>query len=237
VGNDTRLLIQQGTAAYQAGKYAEAERLLRQVIERNANYANVYNMLGVIASQRGTAERAVELFRRALAVNPTYREARLNLAITLAEMGAYQEAVREAEEVGGPAASPAGRPEAGVLAALANAHADLAAKYHALRMYADAVQECDKALRLRPDFPDIHHRRALSCLELGDVAGAGAALARALELNPNYVEAHVRFGVLYRRTDRLEEAVAAWKRALALNPTHPLARIYLAQATASRADG
>jgi tetratricopeptide (TPR) repeat protein len=235
VGNDTRLLIQQGTAAYHAGKYAEAERLLRQVIERNTNYANVYNMLGVIASQRGTSERAVELFRRALAVNPTYREARLNLAITLAEMGAYQDAVREAEEVGGPTASQAGRPDAGVLAALANAHADLAAKYHALRMYADAVQEYDKALHLRPDFPDIHHRRALSCLELGDVAGAGASLAHALELNPNYVEAHVHFGVLHRRTGRLEEAIAAWNRALALDPAHPLARIYLAQATASRA--
>ena len=72
---------------------------------------------------------------------------------------------------------------------------------------------------------------------MGDVAGAGAALARALELNPNYLEAHVHLGVLHRRTGRWEEAVAAWKRALALNPAHPLARIYLAQASASRADG
>ena len=92
---DTRQLVQRGTAAFEAGEYAEAETLLLRVLDRNPTYANVYHMLGVIASLRGASDRAVDLFRHALALNPRYSEAQLNLAITLADMGAYDAATAE----------------------------------------------------------------------------------------------------------------------------------------------
>jgi tetratricopeptide (TPR) repeat protein len=60
---------------------------------------------------------------------------------------------------------------------------------------------------------------------------------RALELNPRYVEAYVNLGQVHRQMGHRAEAIAAWQRALELNPAHPLARIYLAQAAASRVDG
>jgi tetratricopeptide (TPR) repeat protein len=90
-----------------------------------------------------------------------------------------------------------------------------------------------KALNLCPAFPDIHNRRALSCRELGDHAGAQTWLLRALELNPNYVEAYVNLGLLYRKSGNLTEAVQTWERALQLNSKHPLVRASLTQATAS----
>jgi tetratricopeptide (TPR) repeat protein len=55
-----------------------------------------------------------------------------------------------------------------------------------------------------------------------------------LELNPRYVEAYVNLGQLHHQMGNLPDALAAWERALELNPTHPLARIYVAQATAPR---
>jgi tetratricopeptide (TPR) repeat protein len=235
VASDTRWLIQRGTAAFRARAYAEAEASLLEAVARDAHYANVYHMLGVIASQRGAPERAIELFRRALALNPRYSEAQLNLAITLTETGAYDQAANEMGHVQAREPVEAGRPGAAARGALANAHADLARKYHALGMYADAVGEYDKAIRLCPDFADLHHARAVTCREMGDHAGATAAVARALELNPRYVEAHVTRGSLHQRTGQAAAAIAAWQRALALDPGHKLARLYLAQATASRA--
>ena len=68
-------------------------------------------------------------------------------------------------------------------------------------------------------------------------AGAKASLMRALEINPRYVEAYVNLGRLHQQMGQMAEAIASWGRALELNPTHPLARIYLAQAAASRVDG
>ena len=234
---DIKQLVQRGTAAFETGEYPEAETLLLRALDRNTTYANVYHMLGVIASFRGASQRAVDLFRRALALNPRYSEARLNLAITLVDIGAYDMAAAEVGTLQAQEPGDADRPDPAILGKLANAHADLARKYHALGMYAEAVGEYDKALGLCPNFPDIHNRRASSCRELRDYAGAKASLTRALELNPRYVEAYVNLGQLYRRMGHLAEAIAAWERAIELDPTHPLARIYLAQAAASGVDG
>jgi tetratricopeptide (TPR) repeat protein len=237
MSTDVKQLLQRGTAAFEAGEYADAETLLLRVVEQHTGYANVYNMLGVIAGLRGVPERAVDLFRRALALNPGYSEAQLNLAITLADMGAYEQAAAEAAKLQARESGERGGVGPAILGKLANAHAELARKYHALGMYADAVAEYDKALGLCPNFPDIHNRRAVSCRELRDYAGAKASLARALELNPRYVEAYVTLGQLHRQMGKLAEAIAAWERALEINPTHQLARIYLAQATAIRTAG
>lgn len=235
MATEIRQLIQQATAAFQGGDYAVAEGLLEEVVRRSPTYANVYHMLGVMAGQRGAAERAVAMFRQALALNPNYNEAQINLAITLADMGAYEHAAQEMDRL--QALEPASPTQLslGVLGRLANAHADLARKYHELGLFAQAIGEYDKALGLCPAFPDIHQKRAVSCREQGDLAGATASLLRALELNPRYAEACVNLGLVYRKQGETGEAIRMWERALELNPQHQLARIYLNQAKAAPA--
>ena len=228
-----RGMLHQATAAFEAGNYDKAEGLLREVLGREPAYANVYNMLGVIAGHGNLPQKAVALFRQALSLNPSYRECQVNLAITLAEMGAYDQAAHEIGTLEQRETTGQTRLSPGILGKLANGHADLGWKYHALGLYAQAIVEFDKALDLCPAFPDIHNLRALSCRELGDHAGARASLLRALELNPNYVEAYVNLGLLHQKAGNLTEAVQTWERALQLNPKHPLARIYLTQATVS----
>lgn len=230
--SETRQLFQQATAAFDAGKYEEAETVLLQIVGRTPTYANVFNMLGFIASQRNSSEKAVTLFRRALSLNPNYHEARINLVLTLADMGAYDQAAQEAGWLEDREAPGAPRLSLGVRGKLANAHADLGRKYHALGMYADAIQEYDKALGLCPNFPDLHNRRAVSCRELGQYAEAKASLLKALEIKPTYVEGHVNLGLIQQKLGNLTDAVQSWERALQLDPKHRLARIYLKQATA-----
>lgn len=232
-----RQLLRRGTAAFEAGNYAEAEALLLRVVEQRTDYANVYHMLGVIAGMRGLRAAALVYFRRALDVNPEYREAQLNLAIMLVEGDASAEALEEAsrlhtqEPVAVDDLDPVARGK------LANAHAELARMYHLLGLYADALGEFDKALALCPNFPDIHHRRAASCRARGDLVGAADSLSRALELHPRYVEAHVRLGQVYRQMGLHDEAIATWGRALEIDPDHALARVSLARARASQAGG
>lgn len=230
---EIRQLVQQATSAFEAGSYDEAEALLLRVVDRTPTYANVFNMLGFIASQRNAGEQAVTLFRRALSLNPNYTEARLSLVLTLTHMGAYEQAAQEAAKLESPDAAGPQRLSLGVRGKLANTHADLGRKYHDLGLYAEAIAEYDKALLLCPTFPDLHNRRAVSCRELGLYAEAQASLLRALELKPNYVEAYVSLGVLHQKLGNLTDAVKTWERALQLDPKHRLARIYLKQATAS----
>jgi tetratricopeptide (TPR) repeat protein len=206
-------------------------------VEQRTDYANVHNMLGVIAGLRGARDAAAGHFRRALDVNPGYREARVNLAVILAETGASAEALEEAGRLQAEEPRDTGRLDSVARGKLANAHADLGRTYHALGMYVDALGEYDKALGLCPSFPDIHQRRAASCRALGDHAGAEGSLARALELHPRYVEAYVTLGQLYRQMGANDKAIAAWTRALEIDPDHPLARASLVHATTPQAAG
>jgi len=232
MARDVRQLLPQAVAAFEAGNYKEAEGLLLQIMSQTPTYANVYNMLGFIASQHNAPEKAVALFRRALSVNPNYTEARLNLVLTLTEMGLYDQVAEEASKLEVREPTTSQRLSLGVRGKLANAHADLGKKYHELGLYAEAIAEFDRALLLCPTFPDIHNRRAVSCRELGQYAESRNSLLKALELKPNYAEAYVNLGVLHQKLGNLPEAVKSWEHALQLDPKHRLARIYLKQATA-----
>ena len=226
---ELKQILNQATAAFQGGDYEAAERLLLALVEHPPVYANVYNMLGFIYSQRGLPEKAVELFRRALSVNPNYTEAQLNLAITLSDIGVYDQAIAEYRKVqareaqaGSPVPSP-GRDR------LANAHSKLGLLYHELRLYDHALAEFNKALAWAPRFADIHFHRAQSLAEQGVFDEAARAFLRALEINPRYVQAYMDLGLVFLRAGNRDQAIKVWEKALALDPANQLAKIYLRQ--------
>ena len=229
--------IQRATSLFQSGRYDEAEVLLLQVVQETPFYANIYNMLGFIYCHRNAPEKAVELFRRALSINPEYTEAQLNLAITLADMGAHDQALREYQlakerEQAKTTALPSyaqGR--------LANAHADLAKAYQELNLYSQAIQEYEKATTLAPHFPDLHYRLARCLMEAGDEGRARAALERALEIYPAYADALIQLGLLHFRRREIKQAVVVWEEALTADPGNPLAEIYLRMAREGGAGG
>jgi tetratricopeptide (TPR) repeat protein len=229
--------IQQATALFQAGRYDEAEPLLLEIIKHTPLYANIYNMLGFIYSQRNAPDRAVDVFRQALSINPAYTEARLNLAITLADMGAYSEALKEYELAKEREEAKAPALPTHAQARLAGAHADLAKAYQELGLYPQAVQEYEKAIALAPSFPDLHCNLARCYMEGGDADRAQVALQRALEIHPTYADALVQLGLLHYQRRETVEAVGAWERALASDPVNVLAQIYLRMAREGSAKG
>jgi tetratricopeptide (TPR) repeat protein len=222
--------IQEAAALFQSGRYDEAEVLLLEIVKQNPMYANVYNMLGFIYSQRNVPDKAVELFRQALSINPSYTEARLNLAITLADTGAYSEALREYGVAKEREQAKAPTLPTHAQARLANAHTELAKAYQEIGLHPQAVQEYEKAIALAPHFPDLHCHLARCYMEAGNGDQAETALARALELHPAYADALVQLGLLHHQRRETVQAVVAWEKALASDPGNVLAQIYLRMA-------
>src|SRR5581483_11440551 len=71
-------------------------------------------------------------------------------------------------------------------------------------------------------------QRALSFLEMGDLAGAQLLLDTHFMRSPDDADAHNLQGVLHRRAGRLEEARASFERAAAARPAEPLFAVNLA---------
>ena len=85
-------LLSRGREHYQKREFDKADYILREVIEHADGFADVFDMLGVIAHSRGDLHAAARYFERAVSLNPSYTEALLNLAVTYNDLGRYEAA-------------------------------------------------------------------------------------------------------------------------------------------------
>jgi predicted Zn-dependent protease len=78
---DARALFERGVAQYKAGDLEGAEASLRQAGDAEPKNVAVLANLGVVLAQRGKFAEAVEIYGRALKVNPQAHRLHLNLGI------------------------------------------------------------------------------------------------------------------------------------------------------------
>lgn len=227
---DDRLkeLLQQGRELYQKREYAKAEPVLEDVVAREGRFADVFDMLGVIASLRGDLATAEDCFRKAVGLNPNYTEALLNLAVTLNDRRKYDEAREIFERLSTKAPRVAGEIEPFARGKLANMHADLAHAYADMSMRIEAIDELEKAVKLCPTFADLRTDLGLLYRDTGDLARAKAEFLAATEANPRYARAFVLLGSTELAAGDREGARAMWQQALSLEPDNERARSFLA---------
>ncbi|HEX7125557.1 MAG TPA: tetratricopeptide repeat protein [Thermodesulfobacteriota bacterium] len=230
-----------GTEAFERGDLERAEALLERFLETGAPYADVLNRVGLAAHRRGAFGKALTCFGRALELNPRYNEAALNLAVTLMDLGRYDEAERvyRRAEPGGPAAAgePASALDPFVRGKLANRQADLAGTYHALGLLDQAIEGFHAALALCPTYPDIRLRLGVALRDAGRFDEALREFSRVEEEAPHLPMAGVQKGITRYAAGDVEGAVAEWRAVLAKHPRHPRAEMYLRLVRARRLAG
>ena len=83
---------------------------------------------------------------------------------------------------------------------------------------AEAVEESERALLLRPAYGEAHLNLGLAKAEQGKPAEAEPHLRRAIEIKPRSASAHTSLGELLEAQGRLDEAFEHLKAALKINP-------------------
>ncbi len=225
--NSIQELHQEGTRLFDEGKYSEAEPLLKEVIMKNPNYADVLNKLGVIHHLRGELELAREYFEKAVVLNPKYTEASLNLAVTYNEMGKFdkgQEIFSLAKEGARHTTSSMEPYAAGKLA---NEHLKLGNIYLDMAMYDEAVEEFRKAIKLHPNLPDVHTKMGIALRSLGNIEEAIVHFNTTKEINKDYGPAWVQLGLTYYMKGLTGLAFEEWETAFEQNPNLKQAETYL----------
>ena len=87
-----REALVQAVAAHQAGRLPEAERIYREVLKADARCADAWHLLGVLASQTGGHERAVEYILKAIEIDDQ------QAVFYVGTSAAYQKASLQAED-------------------------------------------------------------------------------------------------------------------------------------------
>jgi tetratricopeptide (TPR) repeat protein len=216
-----------GKQHFDARQYHLAEEYFRKVIDAEPRYADVFNLLGVIAHAEGRFSSAMEYFEKALSLNPRYTEATLNLAVLLNDLGQYDRARTLYTKLKAAKGKRAPEIEPVLRGKLSNLHADIGDIYRSISLHAHSVDEYRKALDLNPDYLDIRTKLAQALRELGKNKDTLRELAAVLKANPRYVPALIQLGITNYVLKKVLQARTAWKKVLSIDPKNPLASMYL----------
>ena len=207
-------------------RFDAAEKLLRATLADFGPLANVHNYLGVTYHRQSRFQDAVREFRRALAINPEFIEAALNLTITLADISLYDDAQATFKQAASQASSKQRQPPL-VLGRLANRHVATGEAYEECGMLNDAIQEYRKALGLYDRMPDVKLALGRLYLRLGQPERAKHEFEALVKLSPGQAEAHNWLGILNYQLGRQDQAERHWERAQESSPNDLVARAYL----------
>lgn len=151
------------------------EMLLPQLqgyLEQHPTYPDLHNSLGSVYVKLKRLEEAEQAFRKALALNPEYVKARMNLFQTLKALGKAEEALEKAaflvrKELPYP-----------------DLYADIAEIYLDLGLCEKAAAHVDRALELKAHYAKAHLIKALVKEKQECFEEAKTELAVCLKLNP-----------------------------------------------------
>lgn len=219
-------LLLLGREHYAKREYEKADLLLRKVAKHTDRYADVFDMLGVIAHSTGDFHLAREWFERALVLNPNYTEAQLNLMVALNDIGDYEAArtlygqlLRRSHRTSAADEFAKGK--------IANMHADVSLAYSDVGMPVEAIRELENAVALCPTFPDLRTRLGVLYRDTGDRSHAEEQFERAKKDNPNYLHARLMLGVLHLSAGAHDEAEQEFEAVLAKDADNTSAKMYL----------
>ena len=225
---DLRQQIQRGKQAFERREYAAALADFQDVLNRNSSFADVRHFAGLCLSFLGHPDAALTEFEHAVNLNPRYIEAHINRAITLNELGRFEEARVSFGQAAALETEAQGPYPAAASARIANAHAGLGDLYRETGAHAESAAQYQRALEIRSHFHDIRVRLAQALLQLGKPAEAAAELRKVLDVNPRFLSARLDLGLACFRMGDREGAAREWEAARQLQPGSAQVRAYLA---------
>jgi tetratricopeptide (TPR) repeat protein len=155
--------------------------------------------------QRGQLARAEDLYRQVLDVQPDNFDALHLYGVLKHQSGQPLEALKLIGE--------ALRHNARA----ATAHANYASVLAALDRHQDALEACDRALALKPDYAEALLNRGNALAALGRADEALQSFEQAIKLRPGYAPALINSAQLLQRFGRRREAIVNFDRAFAVH--------------------
>ncbi len=223
-----------GRESFENKDYFKAEKYFKEVLKKRPNFADIYNMLGLIYHEQGKYSKALLSFEKSLSLNPQYTEASLNLSVTYNDLGQYKKAKEVYNKAKKISQRDTGELDPYIKGKLANMHAETGDVYRSIRMYSEAITEYKSALILRPKYVDIKTRLADTFRDQGDFEMAIKEYLDAKKISKEYYQIGVNLGIAYYSAGKISKAIEEWTNVLDKDPTNKSAKMYLRLVEASK---
>ncbi len=201
---DLDRMIQDYSEAYQDGRLDQAENLARRTIQRRPQMGLGYSNLAQVLLDQGRIEEALRLMidaeRRGLASPFLQRQ----LALTLAQVGQSQDAVRLMERHAGSR-----DPDALNVLGLVLAESGETDRARDILL---------RSIELDERNPQARQNLALAALHAGEWPLCEREARAALALNPAMPLAWNYLGIALFKQRRTDEAIEVWQQSVALDP-------------------
>lgn len=189
------------------GEVDAAERLLRNAIETQHDFAEAHFLLGQILQRRGQLEDASDCYVLATCFRPDLQEAYLQLGRIALDEGRFRDALEPLEKA------------LALNAGDADAHNAMGAALVGLERIHEALDHYRKAVALRPGFADAHSNLGYVLFRDFERFEEGARhIQMALELAPENETALCNWTMVLQQQGRFAEAITLCDRLLAANP-------------------
>lgn len=235
--------VEAGLAHHRAGRLPQAEAIYLQVLASEPDRADCIFLLGIASLQVGHHDRALDLFIRAVKLQPRNSFYHSSKAAALHGLGRRDEAIASYQDallykpdnldahiqlaiLMGECGDVAGA-ETHYRLALQCAPDHIDARFSLAnllvrrRQFDEAVGEFRQVLRLRPDFAEAHLNLGAVLFDLAAFEECERCYRAALRLDPTYAEAHCNLGGLLVKLGRLDEAEVHLREACKLNSSFP----------------
>ncbi len=201
-----------------AGRLLEAERLYREILERQPENAAAWHLRGVVSFQLDKAAEAATYIARAVELKPDFAEAHSDLGVAYQALGKLNEALASYQRA------------LQLMPSHADAQFNLGTVLKQLGMLDQAAVAYGRAVELKPNDAQAWNNFGIVFRELGQLTAAEECYRRALAIRPDFSEACNNLGVIYREQSKLDEAVSCYERAVAINPNNATAYFNLGNA-------
>ncbi len=198
------LIIFAAVAFRQTSFWSDSETLWNHVIACTENNSIAYNNLGTVCLKSNRTATAIEYYRKALKLDPDYLRTRFNLGISLAEMGQYDDGMKELYAVL--------KRDPNYASAYIMIGSCLAKK----GQLQEAIKNYEEGLRITPNNFDARIRLGAACEEMGRLDEAIGCFHKAIELNPRYLDGYLKYISACEKAGRAAEVVPVARKALAL---------------------
>lgn len=226
-------MLDEARKAFMRGDDRTAEPLLQQLLLKHGRNPEIHQMLATIAYNQGKFSKAIQLFKRALEIDPTYTDASVGLSIILNDLGKYDEGKKVFVEARERLDKTKGRADPWVDEKIASKHEELADLYSQYKRHNEALEQLLKAQRLSSRKAEISLRIADANIHLGHTERALKDLRNLVREYPHLVAARLKLGLVLYNSNNIADAVEEWETVLVRDPENSEALRYLRMAQAA----